>query len=716
MTTNSYSTYIDSNSLFLPLQQSLGASVVKSVLQSKILLIGAGGIGCELLKNLALSGFRYVDVIDLDTIDVSNLNRQFLFRSHHVGKSKCEVACNAAKQMAIAINTETDENMEDVKYIPHHGNVKDKQRFGLQFFKKFDVVLNALDNVDARRHVNRLCLASGVPLVEAGTTGYLGQVTVIHKESSTECYECQPKPTQKVYPICTIRSTPSMPVHTIVWAKELYKLMFGSKPENSMLFEDDTINDNPNDNSEIQKDGNNGEKSVYMDIILNKRPDIKSDESKPTISQIHKYAHDIIVALYHSEIQKQLDMDRYKTASKTPIPLPSELIHKTIYSDGATSGKPILSPSRSKDKNVNKSTHIWSPTESLSEFIACLEDVYLASLPVYDEFDKDDSLAMRFVTAASNLRSHVFQISPLQSIYSAKGIAGNIIPAIATTNAIVAGLQILNVFKILSLQQKQSTNEKGINVKESCKYTYCLREKTRKGYYIQPTSLPPPNPNCFVCRGAKVDITLNCSNWTLQDFVEKIIKKRLGFVEPTILIGDDGGDIIHEEGEGADVQSYIVNWKKSLVNLPAGGIHGKVGDMVRVEDFFQNLEVDVCVWHREEWDEEKESDGFVIGGEAALKLKKSKDDKKNGEVESKKPVVNDNGNNDDDDDIICVNQDEIKFSQSINSPMSNIDNKKKRSRPFDDDSENKPDKKIKVNNNCNNDSTSQDNDDIVVIE
>jgi molybdopterin/thiamine biosynthesis adenylyltransferase len=58
---------------------------------SKVLMVGAGGIGCELLKTLALSGFADVELIDLDTIDVSNLNRQFLFRRRHVGMSKAKV-------------------------------------------------------------------------------------------------------------------------------------------------------------------------------------------------------------------------------------------------------------------------------------------------------------------------------------------------------------------------------------------------------------------------------------------------------------------------------------------------------------------------------------------------------------------------------------------------------------------------------------------------
>lgn len=94
--------------------------------------------------------------------------------------------------------------------------------YGLSFFKRFTVVLNALDNRAARNHVNRMCLAADIPLIESGTAGYEGQVELI-KKGLSQCYECTPKAAQKTYPGCTIRNTPSEPIHCIVWAKHLFK-------------------------------------------------------------------------------------------------------------------------------------------------------------------------------------------------------------------------------------------------------------------------------------------------------------------------------------------------------------------------------------------------------------------------------------------------------------------------------------------------------------
>lgn len=87
---------------------------------------------------------------------------------------------------------------------PRHrcSNIKEQERFGIRFFQGFNLVINALDNVGARKHVNRQCLAANVPLIEAGTTGYLGQAYPIQK-GVTACFECNPPPSGTVkYPIC----------------------------------------------------------------------------------------------------------------------------------------------------------------------------------------------------------------------------------------------------------------------------------------------------------------------------------------------------------------------------------------------------------------------------------------------------------------------------------------------------------------------------------
>ncbi|KAJ1677978.1 E1 ubiquitin-activating protein uba2, partial [Spiromyces aspiralis] len=190
------------------LELLFGANAKQAVNNARVLVVGSGGIGCELLKNLVMTEFRDIVVIDLDTIDLSNLNRQFLFQMQHIKQPKSFVAAEAVKQFN-----------SDAKVTPYQANIKDPE-FDVCWFKQFDLVMNALDNLAARRHVNQMCLAAGKPLIESGTAGYNGQVTVI-KGDQTECFDCHEKPVeQKTYPVCTIRSTPSAPIHCIVWAKD----------------------------------------------------------------------------------------------------------------------------------------------------------------------------------------------------------------------------------------------------------------------------------------------------------------------------------------------------------------------------------------------------------------------------------------------------------------------------------------------------------------
>ena len=178
----------------------LGDEIFQRVASARVLVVGAGGIGCELLKNLAMVGFGDVTIvrirllvlamirlrkltisslclqIDLDTIDLSNLNRQFLFQKQHIRQPKSLVA----RETALAFNPH-------INIQAFHDNIKEPKH-SLRWIASFDIVMNALDNLDARRWVNKMCVAANVPLVESGTTGFLGQVQPIQPVSTPSSY------------------------------------------------------------------------------------------------------------------------------------------------------------------------------------------------------------------------------------------------------------------------------------------------------------------------------------------------------------------------------------------------------------------------------------------------------------------------------------------------------------------------------------------------
>ncbi|POY72590.1 hypothetical protein BMF94_4417 [Rhodotorula taiwanensis] len=184
--------------------------------QCKVLVIGAGGLGCEILANLALLGFADIHVIDMDTIDISNLNRQFLFRPSDVGKSKALCAAEFVMN-----------RVKGCKVTPFHGKIQDK---GDDHYMQFNLVICGLDSIDARRWMSATLVnlvdpevpESLKPLIDGGTEGFKGQARVI-LPTITSCYECSldmlTPPT--AFPICTIANTPRLPEHCIEWASIL---------------------------------------------------------------------------------------------------------------------------------------------------------------------------------------------------------------------------------------------------------------------------------------------------------------------------------------------------------------------------------------------------------------------------------------------------------------------------------------------------------------
>ncbi|SCU97155.1 LAFA_0G10066g1_1 [Lachancea sp. 'fantastica'] len=195
---------------------------------TSVLVLGAGGLGCEILKNLALQGVPTIHVVDMDTIELSNLNRQFLFEEKDIGLPKAVVAArNINEKRLVGLGN------RPVRVTAHF---KDLNVLSDSFLSEFTVVISGLDSVEARRAINarlvRITLDSGyekcIPLIDGGSDGLQGHCKVIIPGFAA-CYECSlatlPAENES-YPLCTVANNPRLPEHvieyllTVQWALE----------------------------------------------------------------------------------------------------------------------------------------------------------------------------------------------------------------------------------------------------------------------------------------------------------------------------------------------------------------------------------------------------------------------------------------------------------------------------------------------------------------
>ncbi len=158
--------------------------------RARMMVIGAGALGNEVLKNLALLGAGHLFVVDFDTVEASNLTRSILYRLDDQGRSKADVAAERVRQ----INP-------DVNIIPCKGDIT--HDVGLGVFSQMDVVLGCLDNREARMAVNRACWRVGVPWIDGALNVADGSVRVFIPRSGGACYECLM--TKQDYALANIR-------------------------------------------------------------------------------------------------------------------------------------------------------------------------------------------------------------------------------------------------------------------------------------------------------------------------------------------------------------------------------------------------------------------------------------------------------------------------------------------------------------------------------
>lgn len=156
---------------------------------AKVLVVGAGALGNEVMKNLALVGLGTTFLVDLDRIEASNLSRSVLFRAEDAGLPKAEVAARRARELN-----------PEITIVPIHGDVITD--LGLGLFADVDLVIGCLDSREARLWVNRQCWKVGTPWIDAGIQEIQGVVKVFVPPDSA-CYECAM--TERDYQLLNLR-------------------------------------------------------------------------------------------------------------------------------------------------------------------------------------------------------------------------------------------------------------------------------------------------------------------------------------------------------------------------------------------------------------------------------------------------------------------------------------------------------------------------------
>lgn len=144
---------------------------------ARIMVVGCGALGNEVLKNLALSGVRHLTIVDFDRVEPDNLSRSVLFSRQDAqqGRYKVDAAANRLIQMN-----------PDIEVQPVCGDIA--YDVGLGLIRSMDVLIGCVDNRWARYCINRLCMRAGIPWVDGGINGLEGTVRVF--KPGENCYAC----------------------------------------------------------------------------------------------------------------------------------------------------------------------------------------------------------------------------------------------------------------------------------------------------------------------------------------------------------------------------------------------------------------------------------------------------------------------------------------------------------------------------------------------
>lgn len=467
-----------------------GKEAQKKLLDLNYFLVGAGAIGCEMLKNWALMGVACgekgkIHITDMDRIEKSNLSRQFLFRNKDINEFKSTTAAKAAQEM--------NSNMNIVSYQEKVGG-DTEHLFGDDFYDKLDGVCTALDNVEARLYVDQRCLFYQLPMLESGTLGTKGNTQVVIP-NVTENYGATRDPPEKSIPVCTLKNFPNQIQHTLQWARDYFEGEFKQSGEdvNSYLSNPDYAASLAGQHSKMET------AMAIRKTLVDERPMSFEDCVVWARLKFEKLFNNSIRQLLHNFPEDQLTASGtqfWSGSKRCPKPMVFDLNESCDDAQmrnhfdfivaaanlrahmfgikGRTDEEyfvevlqNVIVPDFAPHEGVKiASTEAEAKESAAASAVGTEDDVeqILGSLPKPGElagfklnpieFDKDMDDHMLFVTACSNLRALNYSI-PTEDTHRSRAIAGRIIPAIATTTALVTGLICLELYKIIGTAQKE---------------------------------------------------------------------------------------------------------------------------------------------------------------------------------------------------------------------------------------------------------------------
>lgn len=209
--------------------EEIGFTGMEKLRDSKICVIGVGGIGNPIVTQLTAMGIGKLKIVDRDVIEISNLHRQHLYTENDIGKVKVEVAVERLKGINPTV---------EIEAVP----VSVSKYTAESIIKGFDVVIDALDSIDARYALNDACIKFDIPFIYAGALGMLGSVCTILPNKSA-CLRCIfPALAEDDMPTCSTEGVHPSILYLVsgVQVSETIKIITGQQPTlvNKLLYID----------------------------------------------------------------------------------------------------------------------------------------------------------------------------------------------------------------------------------------------------------------------------------------------------------------------------------------------------------------------------------------------------------------------------------------------------------------------------------------------